>query len=215
MPDQRQATSGGADRVGSAALLLAVLVGATACGDSSQTSNCEPRCTIHEMCVDGLCLPIDAGLDIFEVVDDSGEAVDVEPEAEAMVDVPEEDVAAEDVGPEDADVGGYNIGVPCTTVDECRGPGDPSCVTTIVVFGSPWEWPGGYCTSTCDATDLESCGEGALCLSISLVGWNGCVQACTPGVPDECRETEGYQCLDPASIPGGLVPAPFCAPALF
>jgi hypothetical protein len=215
MPDERRGAGDDTRRVGSTALLLVLLAGAAACGDSGQTSNCEPRCSIHEMCVNGLCVPIDAGLDVLEVVDDAGETADVEPEAEAVVDVPAEEVGPEDVGREDGTPGEYNIGDPCTEATECRGPGEPTCVTAIVVFGNPWEWPGGYCTSTCDAADVESCGPGNLCLSIPLVGWNGCLRECTPGVPDDCRETEGYQCLDPASIPGGIVPAPFCAPQLF
>ncbi|MBN1772899.1 MAG: hypothetical protein JXB32_16635 [Deltaproteobacteria bacterium] len=216
MPDERLGTSRGAGWIRAATLLGAVFAtGVAACGDGHEASNCEPSCTIHEMCVDGRCVPIDAGLDVLEVVDDAGDAPDVETEDDAEDDGAAEDAALEDVGPEDVDAGGHNIGDPCREDSDCRGPGDATCVTAIVVFGNPWEWPGGYCTSTCDSTDLDSCGEGALCLSIPLVGWNGCVQECTPGVPDECREAEGYQCLDPASIPGGLVPAPFCAPMLF
>ncbi|NMC72246.1 MAG: hypothetical protein GYA57_19605 [Myxococcales bacterium] len=216
MSENRHGTSD-AGRTWAAPLLLATLVATTAAcgGDGGQTSNCEPRCSIHEMCVNGLCIPIDAGLEALDVLEDAGETPDAEPEDGPPDEALGEDAAPEDGGPPDGDAGGYNIGRPCREDTECRGPGEATCVTAIVVFGNPWEWPGGYCTSTCDATDLDSCGEGALCLSIPLVGWNGCVQSCTPGVPDDCRESEGYQCLDPASIPGGLVPAPFCAPTLF
>jgi|GEM_PF-2537172 len=215
MPDGRHGTSE-AGRTRTAPLLgTALVVAAAACGDGAPMSSCEPRCRLDEMCVHGRCIPIDAGLDLFEAVEDAGETPDAEPEDGATGEAPGEDAGSEDGGRPDGDGGAYNIGDPCRDDTECRGPGEATCVTTIVVFGNPMEWPNGYCSSTCDTSDLGSCGEDALCLSIPFVGWNGCVRSCTPGVPDDCREDDGYQCLDPASIPGGLIPAPFCAPALF
>jgi hypothetical protein len=130
-------------------------------------------------------------------------------------DGPVEAEAVDEGGGSDVDATGFNIGGACTAATDCAGPGDTTCMTEIVVFGRPWTWANGYCSATCDGADPSSCGPGYVCVSISFIGWVGCLKGCTPGVAGECREAEGYSCLDSASIPGGFIPAPICAPTLF
>jgi hypothetical protein len=201
------------------AAALGIGAGWAACGGSGGTDEgCNPPCGINEVCVDGLCITPDGGTDAPDTPDtaeamDTTEATDTADVSEFVpVDGTE---AGDEGGRSDVDATGFNIGGACTTATDCVGPGEVTCMTEIVVFGRPWEWANGYCSASCDVADPGSCGPDNVCVSISFIGWVGCLQGCTPGEPGQCRESEGYSCLDSASIPGGFIPAPICAPTLF
>ncbi|MBI5489492.1 MAG: hypothetical protein HY905_19320 [Deltaproteobacteria bacterium] len=196
-----------------------------ACGDSgSSAEGCNPPCTADQVCVDGRCV----------AADDGGGEADAAPEAEAEADAVEEvveevveDAAVEsDFSPvdgsgdgdarSDADPSTYNVGEACTGDGDCVGPGDATCMTTVAlpIIGAI-DFAGGYCTSTCDPADAASCGTDSVCVDLSFVGWVGCFQSCTPGTPGECRESEGYTCFDPSSMPYIPIPGPVCIPQLY
>jgi hypothetical protein len=191
----------------------------TACGGSGGgDEGCNPPCGINEVCIDGICQASDAGTDALpDTVDVPDEATDAS--EFAPVDGTEEgavDDAAEAVedARSDIDAAGFNIGEACAGDTDCVGPGDPTCLSTIPlpVIGAI-TFTGGYCSGTCDGADVGSCGPDALCVDLSFVGWVGCLQACTPGVPGQCREAEGYTCFDPASIPYLPIPGAVCVPS--
>ena len=218
-----RATRENANRSVLGLLGLVVVVGAAAwwaCGDSSSPDEgCNPPCSAGQVCIEGVC---------FVAVDGGGDA-DAEPEADADPEAVEEttEVAEEDAAPEsdftpvdgtDADArpdstGPSNVGEACAGDGDCYGPGEATCMTTVAlpIIGGI-DFPGGYCTSTCDGADPTSCGDGAICINLSFVGWVGCFQTCAVGTPGECRESEGYTCFDPASMPYLPIPSPVCIP---
>ena len=142
-------------------------------------------------------------------------ATDVTPEAEAEAmeeaevapevdgdgmgdgDGPGDDRGGDGMEDSGGDAAVRNTGEPCTVDGDCTGPGG-NCMTTLsittpIVLDIPF--PGGYCSSTCVATDPDSCGPGAWCLDASGYGGpTGCVKTCTDST--ECRESEGYTCSD-------------------
>ena len=190
-----------------------------ACGDSGTPADegCNPPCAAGQVCIEGVCF--------VEVSDGGGEAdATSEAEAEAVAEVEEEDAAPESDftvvegtddadGRSDVDPSLYNVGESCGADGECRGPGDATCMTTIDlgVFYSI-TFPGGYCSSTCDGADPMSCGAGAVCVSISFIGLSQCFQSCTPGTAGECRESDGYTCFDPSTMPYVPITVPVCIP---
>lgn len=195
-------------------LVLAFLAaGAVAihCGDDDgNTDECTPACETGYVCVGGVCRAVGADADADgEVVDDV--PVEVEPD---VTDVPAEvepDVPP-DVGPEvepdvvpDGDGGELrNTGEPCTSNEDCTGPG-ANCLTslTLPVIGAV-AFPGGYCSSTCGAGG--ACGPDGYCLDASAFGGpTGCVLDCETNA--DCRESEGYICSNFA-----IMPETFCAP---
>lgn len=130
---------------------------------------------------------------------------DVRPDVRPDV-TPETEVRPEADGRPEADVTtGRNTGEPCSSAAECRGPG-ADCITTLPdPYGGTWTWPGGYCTSDCDADG--TCGAGGYCADGTFVGLpRMCVKPCT--VETECRTAEGYICSNYYFF------EPFCGPPL-
>jgi hypothetical protein len=193
--------------------LVAIAAAGAGCCDcpTACESGCNPPCDPGQVCVGGICVTADAGTDVPDAVPD------VETEAEADVppaDVP--DVAEDEASAEDVGGGENNVGEPCSAPSDCHAPASVSevlCLTTMMVFGRAFEWPNGYCSGTCDPGAPDSCGDGTICISVPILGWTGCARRCEPGTPGQCRELEGYACLDPASIYPIVLDAPVCAPS--
>jgi hypothetical protein len=186
------------------------------CGDDG-TTDCVPACGAGEICVAGVCQTAGDA--------DGGTDADVTPEAEAEVEEEAEvapEVDGDGMGDGDAPLedgtgdrmedggGGRNTGEPCTTAAECTGPG-AICMTELSIttpLPMTIPFPGGYCSSTCSASDPDSCGPGAWCLDASAYGGpTGCVKSCADS--SECRESDGYTCSNFM-----IFPQNFCAPPL-
>jgi len=197
-------------------LALAGSVAAPGCGDSSLPVWCDPPCAANEECVSGVCSRLDpeAGFDFVVDTTPPEDDAGAPPDDGTAIDDGRAD-AGDDAGPDfTLDASTFNIGAACGDPSQCVGPGDPNCMTEISVYGFGVPFPGGYCSSSCDPGNPDSCGPAAVCLALAMIGWEGCATSCTSGATGECREDEGYTCLDLGSfgIPG--VP-PICAPRLF
>ena len=102
--------------------------------------------------------------------------------------------------------GGGQIGDPCVSNDDCKVPADAECWTTIGGgFAPEITFPGGFCSKACDTNGAsDQCGDEAGCSSTSVSGGQGSVTLtmCSPPCSSnaECREAEGYTCLQ--IIPG-------------
>jgi hypothetical protein len=98
----------------------------------------------------------------------------------------------------------YNIGDRCEDESLCWTPEEPVCLTEDppLVGTTVFTWQGGYCTSSCDPHDTESCGLANVCAT--RTGFEGmCFLTCSEIFP--CRN--GYRCaplgewsLDPAPV---------------
>ncbi|MBI5501215.1 MAG: hypothetical protein HY907_13295 [Deltaproteobacteria bacterium] len=194
-----------------------------ACGDSGGgAEGCNPPCIAAQVCVDGMCVGSDDGGADADATAEAEAEAEVEVVEEVVEDVPAEtdfapvDGTGDADARSDADPSTYNVGEACSGDGDCVGPGDATCMTTVAlpIIGAI-DFAGGYCTSTCDPADASSCGTGAVCVDLSFIGWVGCFQSCTPGTPGECRESEGYTCFDPSSIPYLPIPAPVCIPQIY
>lgn len=102
--------------------------------------------------------------------------------------------------------GWEGLGEACETDEDCQGyPGERRCVQDIL---SLINVPGGYCTSCCDAEEIDGCADG-----IDCVGANGvylvCVAHC--GSDEDCRQEEGYVCRPIYYIPE-VFPGNYCLP---
>lgn len=88
--------------------------------------------------------------------------------------------------------GSRSIGSPCTGVYQCSGGDDALCLRGT-------SWPGGYCSLECTSLIFlgDSCPSGNRCYTeFSQDGF--CVEECT--FNSECRQNEGYQCLEGFTI---------------
>ena len=190
-----------------AASFLALGYFAVHCGDDGSTGDCNPACGPGTVCVSGVCQTVGDA--------DGGGEADVTPEAEAEAmeeaevapevdgdgmgdgDGPGDDRGGDGMEDSGGDAAVRNTGEPCTVDGDCTGPGG-NCMTTLSIttpFPLSIPFPGGYCSSSCDGADPESCGPGAYCLDASAYGGpTGCVKTCTDST--ECRESEGYTCSD-------------------
>lgn len=96
---------------------------------------------------------------------------------------------------------GGQIGDACATDADCTVPPDAECWTTIGGGMAPEiTFPGGYCSKDCDPESSDNeCGDVAGCSSFGVSGGQGSVTLtmCAPpcGSDAECREDEGYRCL--------------------
>jgi len=102
--------------------------------------------------------------------------------------------------------GGGEIGDPCTTSADCTAVPGSECYTTL--GGGPVPtitFPGGFCSKACDTQSSEKeCGEKAGCASVGQSGGgvSTTLTICSPPCANdgECRQAEGYKCLQ--IIPG-------------
>ena len=93
-------------------------------------------------------------------------------------------------------------GLACLPADETAGDGAAcaefaDCASFSFCQVDPFEAPGGYClTVGCTVGDDSTCaaaGDGT-CIDFGDGGQPLCVDTCT--VPSDCRESEGYDCVD-------------------
>ncbi len=88
--------------------------------------------------------------------------------------------------------GAAAVGDPCTANTDCAAnTGDPACLDDAL-----WGLPGGYCSEWCSLSALD-CPAGAVCVDFT-VEHGLCVQLCTSDT--ECRQSEGFACLDPSGM---------------
>jgi len=109
-----------------------------------------------------------------------------------------------DVPPDPADpdvMPGGIVGDGCSSWYDCTGMPTPGaeCWTDIMGFLS---FPGGYCSANCSSS--WECGTLGECVDLSFISL--CLRTCD--YVEDCRETEGYDCMDMPFVGGG----PFCLP---
>ena len=90
--------------------------------------------------------------------------------------------------------GDRNTGVACADAATCTGP-NAQCLTEFTglpVIGT-LAFPGGYCSSDCDADG--SCGPGGYCVDGTTWGMpKMCTKTCSTAA--DCRQAEGYECTN-------------------
>ncbi len=91
---------------------------------------------------------------------------------------------------------GAPTGSPCAGTADCES----FCLTSVVYFGQPKAFPGGYCTRKC-AADPE-CGGSDVCMAFTDAAGSIVARYCVAGCPPAaCRSgyvcTSGNVCMPP------------------
>lgn len=100
----------------------------------------------------------------------------------------------------DAPPGGI-VGDACSSWYECRGMPTPEADCWWDIMGY-LRFPGGYCSAYC-SSDWE-CGTEGDCVDLMFITM--CLRTCD--YIEDCRESEGYDCMDLPFVGGG----PYCLP---
>ncbi len=102
--------------------------------------------------------------------------------------------------------GWQGFGEACETDDDCQGyPGERRCIHDIL---SLINVPGGYCTSCCDAEEIDGCDDGIDCVGANNV-YLVCLAHCDSD--EDCRQGDGYECRSIYYI-SDVFPGNYCLP---
>ena len=102
--------------------------------------------------------------------------------------------------------GWEGFGTACETDDDCQGyPGVRRCIHDIL---SLINVPGGYCTSCCDAEEIDGCAVGIDCVGANNV-YLVCIAHCDSD--EDCRQGDGYECR-PIYYISEVFPGNYCLP---
>ncbi len=97
------------------------------------------------------------------------------------------------------------VGRSCAIPEDCLEPPKTAVTNEECLSGGEWEWPGGYCSFTCDAIN-NNCPEGSHCEELMATGANPtvCIKNCYNKT--QCP-APGYVCADvPGTNYGGCIP---------